>query len=130
MTPERLSILVVDDDEDIREVLAEVLRERGYDVTVAKDGADALDAVRKVTPSLILLDLNMPVMDGVELRRHLQADPTLARIPTIVMSAVDQMHARIAGLDLAGSVAKPLDLRRLLALIERHGARAAPTASG
>ncbi len=120
MMAEPMSILVIDDDVDIREVLSEVLGERGYDVTVAKDGASALDALRTLKPSLILLDLNMPVMDGVEFRRCQQKDPALAGIPTIVMSAVDQMETRTKDLDLAAALAKPIDLRHLLAMIETY----------
>ena len=111
-------ILIIEDQNDIRESLAELLEEEGYTVATAANGRQALDGLaRGLEPSVILLDLMMPGMDGWEFRRRQQRDPDLAGIPVVIMSAVDQ-GSRLAGLDAAAYVRKPLDLRRLLAAVE------------
>ena len=114
----QISILVVDDDDDNREVFGEVLSEAGYRVVCAHDGAQALEMLRSLRPDIILLDVNMPVMDGLEFRAAQTRDPSIARIPTVVMTA-DRMTDRIAGLALE-TVSKPLKLSQLLSIIERH----------
>jgi CheY-like chemotaxis protein len=83
-------VLVVDDDEIVREALADRLTEEGYEVLTAADGAKAMDCLRKPSaprPSLIVLDLMMPVMNGQQFYRAKQLDSTLAAIPVLVMSA-------------------------------------------
>ena len=114
----QISILVVDDDDDNREVFGEVLSEAGYRVMCAHDGAQALEMLRSLRPDIILLDVNMPVMDGLEFRAAQTRDPSIARIPTVVMTA-DRMTDRIAELALE-TVHKPLKLSQLLSIIERH----------
>jgi CheY-like chemotaxis protein len=116
-------ILVVDDDLDIREIVSEVLTDAGYAVATARNGFEALELLKKLKPSLILLDLNMPLMDGVEFRHRQKQDPALFRIPTVVMSAMDQMQGRIAELGVEAALAKPMELRRLLEVVERYIAR-------
>lgn len=86
-------MLVVDDDEDVREMLRAVLEREGYDVSAASNGAEAVVALHSPAgaaqpPCLILLDLMMPVMDGAMFRRVLDRDPVLSSIPVIVISAV------------------------------------------
>jgi CheY-like chemotaxis protein len=114
------SILIVDDDEDIREVLTDVLTERGYRAITAANGAEALEPLKTVRLSLILLDLNMPVMDGFEFRRMQRSDPVAARIPTVVMSALQHMRERIVDLAVDDALEKPLILEHLLQVIERY----------
>ncbi|HTE50363.1 MAG TPA: response regulator [Kofleriaceae bacterium] len=114
-----VSILVIDDDVDNREAFDDVLSEAGYQVVCAHDGAQALELLRSLRPDLILLDLNMPIMDGVEFRAAQARDPSLARIPTVVMTA-DRLTERILGLAPAATVTKPLKLSQLLSIIERH----------
>lgn len=81
-------VLVVDDDEDIREGLAFLLADEGYRVKTAVHGANALDVLStNGHPCLILLDMMMPVMDGAELLNHLRSDPDTARIAVVVVSA-------------------------------------------
>ena len=81
-------VLVVDDDEAIREAIAELLRDQGYDVSVAANGEQALEVCRsRANPDLILLDLRMPVMDGIEFTRRKDQDPTLAHVPVCVITA-------------------------------------------
>lgn len=120
LAAKKVSVMVIDDDVDIREILSEILADAGYSVVTAANGAEAIAMLKTVTPSLILLDLNMPVMDGVEFRQRQRQDPATARIPTVVMSAVHQMQDRIAGLGVDDALAKPVDLARLLQVVAHH----------
>src|SRR5437773_2289082 len=78
-------VLIVDDDADIRDALSETLREEGYDVAVAEDGARALEQMAKATPDAILLDVMMPKLDGREFMRGLRHRPT--EVPVILFTA-------------------------------------------
>jgi CheY-like chemotaxis protein len=112
------TILLVEDDEDILSALADLLRDEGYRVETAGDGEDALAQLRGgLTPSLILLDLMMPVMNGYEFRREQRADRALAAIPTLVLTA--SVDARIDEMQVQGWLPKPPDLDALLAAIAR-----------
>jgi CheY-like chemotaxis protein len=113
-------VLVVDDDFDIREVLTEILNDAGYTVATASNGAEALATLRTTTPELILLDLNMPVMNGTQFRQLQLEDPTLARIPTIAMTAADRLRERTAVLNVEEALPKPLSFERLFEVIRRH----------
>jgi CheY-like chemotaxis protein len=109
----RPSVLVVDDDQAIREVIAEVLRDEGYEVVCAENGVQALDELRKDhPPNLVLLDLMMPVMSGWEVLEQLQSDDHLAQIPVVVVSAMNAPGVR-------EHLAKPIDLDRLLDTVGR-----------
>jgi CheY-like chemotaxis protein len=112
-TPGRPSVLVVDDDDSIREVLSEVLRDEGYDVVCASNGAQALDELRNHShPDLMLLDLMMPVMSGWELLELLQSSADLSRIRVVIVSAMSAPGPY-------EHLAKPIDLDRLLATVSR-----------
>jgi CheY-like chemotaxis protein len=108
----RPTVLVVDDDDAIREIMAEILRDEGYDVVCAGNGAQALNELRKEPEhtDLMLLDLMMPVMSGWELLEELQASSPLSRIPVIVVSAMTAPGAW-------AHLSKPIDLDRLLAAV-------------
>ena len=114
-------ILLVEDDSALRSALAELLEERGFEVACAGDGREALDTLcGRPVPSLILLDLAMPVMDGWTFRAEQRRDPRIASIPTIVLSAslpADQ-HA-LDGLEPAAALSKPFDIDRLLETVHR-----------
>jgi CheY-like chemotaxis protein len=115
----RCPVLIVEDDDDLREMMAQLLSIEGFDTTTVANGREALEylhAARK--PDVILLDLMMPVMDGWEFRRQQKADPELAPVPVIVLSALDQ--SRAAGVDAAAFLKKPLDFDRLLELVRAH----------
>ena len=114
------SILIVDDDRDIRETLQEILEHEGHSVATARNGADALDRVRSDRPELILLDLFMPVMDGAEFRRHQLADPAIADIPVIVVSAAAGLEDRVRAMAVAGFLEKPLQLDELFHVVDRY----------
>ena len=111
-------VLVVDDNWLIREVIALALDDAGYGV-VASDGIDAPELAREAQPAVVLLDINMPVMDGVEVRRHLHADPATAQIPVIALSAATNLRARAAEMEANDYLAKPFDIAELLLRIEK-----------
>jgi CheY-like chemotaxis protein len=115
LTQREVSVLVIDDDDDIRDTLSEVLEEVGYSVATAGQGREALALLRQIRPQVILLDLNMPVMGGAEFRRAQRGDPDLAAIPTIIMTAVDRMPDRTSEL-----AAKPFRLPDLVALLKQY----------
>jgi CheY-like chemotaxis protein len=84
-------VLIVEDDPDIRESLSEILAARGFRAAVASNGKDALDLLARTAqrPDVIVLDLMMPVMDGVEFLRHQAMDQHLAHVPVIILTAHD-----------------------------------------
>src|SRR4051794_9814888 len=87
-------VLIVEDDEDLREMMAQMLNIEGFSTATASNGREALDYLHSTRrPNVILLDLMMPVMDGWEFRRQQQADPQIAPVPVIVLSALDQRRA-------------------------------------
>src|SRR6476661_4728462 len=92
-------ILVVDDHEDNIELLRARLEARGYEVHGAADGFEALAAVEKIIPDLILLDVMMPKMDGMEVVRRLKANKALPFIPVIMQTALDSTENKVEGLD-------------------------------
>lgn len=116
MAPSRGKLLVVDDDEELRMTLADVLELEGYEVVTAANGQEALGWMRHFLPDLILLDLRMPVMSGPELCRILRAHPQWRFIPILVVSAA--MPDELAGLDIDGVIRKPFDLDQLTAKVE------------
>src|ERR1043165_6681206 len=106
-------VLIVEDDADLRDMMAQLLSLEGFHTATVANGREALDYLHNGdAPDLILLDLMMPVMDGWEFRRRQCADPTLATVPVIVLSALDQTRA--AGVGAAAVLKKPLDFDRLL----------------
>ena len=111
-------VLVVEDDADLREMMAQLLTLEGFQAATASNGREALQYLKGRHPDVILLDLMMPVMDGWEFRRQQRADPDLAQVPVIVLSALDQ--ARASGLDPDAFLKKPLDFDRLLQLVRSY----------
>jgi CheY-like chemotaxis protein len=114
----RQSVLIVDDDLDIREVLAETLEVRGFDVATAANGLDALRVLRSKSaqPSVILLDLMMPIMDGYGFLEERRLDPAIASIPLAIVTAgygVDRDRLG-NGVDI---VPKPFDVPRLVGIL-------------
>jgi len=110
-------LLVVDDDAAIRELMVHaVIEEPGIHVMLAADGAEALAAFEKVRPHLVLLDLQMPGIDGLEVARRLKSDPATADVPIVGFSAgTNAEAASAAGCD--GFVAKPFDIDEVMTLI-------------
>jgi CheY-like chemotaxis protein len=118
--PERRPVLIVDDDKDIRETLQEIVEDEGYAVATARNGAEALDRVRAMRPGLVILDLFMPGMDGAEFRRRQLSDPAISGVPVVVVSAAAGLEERVAAMQPAGHLEKPIRLGELLDLIARH----------
>jgi len=107
-------ILLVEDDFILRSALSELLRDEGYAVECAANGVEALRRVlQPPRPSLVLLDIMMPHMDGLTFRATQLALPAVAEIPAIVMSAVDPIRG-VGGLRFARALTKPIDTARLL----------------
>jgi CheY-like chemotaxis protein len=121
-----MHILVIDDDRDIRDVLSMVLASEGHEVTTAVDGAAGLDRLRVCArPSLILLDMMMPRLDGEGFLRAMRSDPNTADIPVVILTGHPAARQKAAELG-AGYLVKPVELVDLLDLLtaiqgaERH----------
>jgi CheY-like chemotaxis protein len=124
-------VLVVDDDADICEVIQTILELNGYSVRTARDGLDALAQLRSgARPALIILDLMMPRMNGLQFRAEQERDPALSAIPVVILSGDGRAESKAAALGLEG-LRKPVDLERLLATVQRvsQGAAAPPSPS-
>jgi CheY-like chemotaxis protein len=120
------TVLLVEDDPDIRDAIGDVLSEEGYAVSVADTGLSALDHLqRQPLPDVILLDLMMPVMDGWQFRARQSQHPVWKAIPVIVLSAVGNTHEKAESIGASGCLRKPLDIDELLDMIERVVPRAA-----
>lgn len=114
---ERRRVLVVDDDATIREALAIVLAEEGYEVRVAEDGRAALEVLRDWRPDVILLDLMMPVMDGWTFHQEQRRLENAADVPVIVLSGARDARASAEQVGAVAAIAKPFDLDVLLARV-------------
>jgi len=123
------SVLVVDDDADVREGLCDLLVEEGFSVASAANGADALDHLRQpCLPDVVLLDLRMPEMDGYEFLKCRQADEKLRDVPVIVVSATPEAHR--LHFPIRAMLVKPLNFQRLLALLNGGAPLAASPTTG
>ena|SRR5437868_10885800 len=112
-------VLIVEDDADLRDMMAQLLMLEGFNAATVANGREALEYLHNGDrPEVILLDLMMPVMDGWEFRRRQQADPSVAGVPVIVLSALDQTRAADVSAD--AFLKKPLDFDRLLALVRGY----------
>lgn len=113
-------ILIVEDDTDIRDTLAEILEYEGFDVVPAASGQEALDRLRAgLLPGLILLDLMMPGINGWGVAGQLRQMPALAEVPVVVVSGVCDIKSQTASLQVDGCLAKPVEVERLLETIHR-----------
>ncbi len=113
------SVLVVDDDPDICEVIQTVLEVHGYRVVTARDGVDALEQLRAgERPSMIILDLMMPRMNGLQFRDEQTRDPALRAIPVLVLTGDGRADAKAAALGVEG-LRKPVELATLLDAVRR-----------
>jgi len=115
-------ILVVEDQEDNRQILRDLLGSVGFEMLEAGDGEAAVAAATAEHPDLILMDIQLPVLDGYEATRRIKADPALKHIPIIVVTSYalsgDEDKARTVGCD--DYVSKPYSPRQLLAKIKQH----------
>lgn len=113
-------VLVADDEPDVLHLVAANLRTGGFDVILAEDGAAALAAVRNEMPQLLVLDLMLPGMSGLEVCRTLKGDPATAGIPIVMLTAKAEEVDRIVGLELGADdyVTKPFSPRELVLRIK------------
>ena len=113
-------ILIVEDQEDLRGILRDLLTGSGYDVAEAADGRDGVAKAQSLRPHLILMDIQLPVLDGYEATRQIRADPNLRATPIIAVSSYamkgDEEKARAAGCD--HYVTKPYSPLQLLRIIQ------------
>jgi adenylate cyclase len=119
MKPEQARVLVVDDNEANRDLLARRVRRQGHAVTLAEDGVQALELMRKEPFDLVLLDIMMPHMNGYQVLEHLKTDPTLRHIPVIVISALDDINSVVECIELGAEdyLPKPFNAVLLTARI-------------
>jgi len=115
-------ILVVEDQEDNRRILRDLLTSVGYQIIESQDGESGITAAETQRPDLILMDIQMPIMDGYEATRRIKANPKLRAIPIIVVTSYalsgDEDKARAAGCD--DYIAKPYSPRQMLEKIKEH----------
>jgi CheY-like chemotaxis protein len=110
-------VLVVEDDQEIREILAEVLIDQGYLVETATNGREALDRIHACRPCVMLLDLMMPVMDGWELLTELEAEGSVPSLPVVVVSAA---HEAEPPKGVRRYLRKPVPIERLLEAVKTY----------
>ncbi len=112
------TVLVVDDDPDIIDFLETALEDEGY-LVLASVGAESLGVAHELHPDVILLDINMPGMTGVEVSQRLRDNPVTADIPIVVMSAQDRLQATGPLMPVNDRLPKPFDLARLYEVVAR-----------
>ncbi|MGD0015917.1 MAG: response regulator [Verrucomicrobiia bacterium] len=127
------TILIVDDEQDVLDLLAFNLQKAGFKTIAARDGATALQKARDAMPALIVLDLMLPQIEGTEVCRQLKVDPKTAHIPIIMLTAKAEEVDRVVGLELGADdyVTKPFSPRelalRVKTILRRASGRSAPT---
>ncbi|MDE3089458.1 MAG: response regulator [Chloroflexota bacterium] len=115
-------ILLIDDDPLLRRVILYALSEAGYEVVEAGSGIEGIARAQTSRPDLVLLDVMMPGMDGYEVCKHLRLTPATANVPIIILSALDQIDAKVRGLTTGADdfITKPFDMRELRTRVETH----------
>jgi DNA-binding response OmpR family regulator len=122
-----VQILIVDDDPTIRSVLEALLEDEGFLPLTATNGREAVNLAREHLPRLVLMDLMMPVMSGVDAIRTIKDDPNTSNIPIIAMSAGFVLREAVGDLLADSIISKPFDLDALVAAIHTEIRRASPT---
>lgn len=115
-----LKVLVVDDEENIQELIRLGLRYEGFQVESASNGPDGISAAQRLSPDLVILDLMLPGMDGLEVCRRMRANPTTQDVPILMLTAKDEVHDRVTGLDTGADdyLTKPFDFEELVARVK------------
>jgi two-component system alkaline phosphatase synthesis response regulator PhoP len=122
-------ILVVDDEPDIVELLEYNLLKEGYDVSTASNGLEAIDKAKKFVPDLILMDIMMPKMDGIEACRHIKENPKLKNAFVLFLTARSEEYSEIAAFEVGANdyITKPIKPRALLSRISAYFKRETKT---
>lgn len=122
------TILVIDDEKDLIELVRYNLEKEGYDVIAAYDGQSGLEVVKKHRPDLVVLDLMMPGLDGLQVCQRLRADPRSSRIPVIMLTAKATEADRVVGLEFGADdyIIKPFSPREVVARVKAVLRRSAP----
>jgi CheY-like chemotaxis protein len=123
MTTTPKTILIIDDDADFRKLLAHLLKREGYEIAEAVDGEKALDYLwysGKPAPSLIILDLIMPVMDGWKFRGIQKSDPKISHVPVIVITSGQTAEQDISSVQVSAFLKKPIQIDFLLRTVKTH----------
>jgi two-component system response regulator VicR len=131
MSEIKKKVVCVEDEPEIIDLIRLILGRKGFDLTGATGGLEGLEAIRRVKPDLVLLDLMMPDMDGWEVYQQMKADSELKNIPVIVVTAKAQSIDKILGLHIAkvdDYVTKPFGPQELLQSVERVLSAKATTA--
>ena len=116
------NLVCIEDDLELVEILKIILKSRGYEITGARGGSEGLEALRRIKPDLVLLDLMMPDMDGWEVHRQMKADADLCHIPVIIVTADGQPITKVQGLEIAkvaDYIVKPFNVQKLVESIEK-----------
>jgi len=121
-------VLIVEDEPDIRELVVHHLKREGYQVSAASSGEEALRQVQAAPPDLVILDLMMPSMDGLEVCRRLRQDPATASLPIVMLTAKGDEVDRVLGLEIGADdyVVKPFSPKELLARVRAVLRRSRP----
>ncbi|HEY4492146.1 MAG TPA: response regulator transcription factor, partial [Acidobacteriota bacterium] len=118
----RKNILIIEDEKDIIEVIRYYLEKESYRVHVAQDGFAGLEMASRIVPNLILLDLMLPKLDGIEVCKKLKSDSRLRDIPVIMVTAKGEEADKVRGLEIGAEdyVTKPFSAKELMARIKAH----------
>ncbi|MGE0132305.1 MAG: response regulator [Blastocatellales bacterium] len=120
MTEKKPRILIAEDFEENRIALKLILQHSGFDVVEAEDGRQAVETARREKPDLILMDVTLPVMDGLQATREIRSDEEFKRLPIIIVSAHDSDEIRRQTIEAGGTayISKPVEIEELKKLIE------------
>lgn len=113
-----VDVLLVDDEQDVRDLVSEILSRAGYTVRTASDGRDAIEVLDHVRPSVIIMDLQMPIMNGAEFRQAQRRNREWIKIPTVVMTGTTDEP--LLDLAIEETLKKPVRAFKLLEIVGRH----------
>jgi two-component system chemotaxis response regulator CheY len=122
--PRSAKVLVVDDDPWTRTMMTALLAGEGFAVLEAKNGEEGLEMSARLTPDVVLLDLALPTLSGLDVLRELRSKPATAKIPVLVVSAYSDLLAQEDADRVAGTLRKPFDYDQLVQQVQRASATA------
>ena len=114
-------IIIIDDEKDFVDVIKQTLFDEGYSVLTAYDGEEGLDKIRTKAPDLVILDINMPKMDGYAVCREIRQDPLYRNLPIIFLTVRNEKESKIKGMNLGSDeyIIKPFRPKELLLRIKK-----------